>query len=461
MQKVQCNGGLRLFNNLKYDQGVLIALFILIKDPAVVWTASARIIGTIGTVGVLPLVVIYLSPIEQGIYFIFLSLMTAQVFFELGFSTVVIQKISHARGFLNINSTDDNFDHVANLICFSVKFYILMSVAFFFAFSTFGLFFIATQVKTAGEVSWKAPWLLFAVGVALSLIGLGLTSIAEGMGKVKMAVQIRAIGMTLRFLCLAIGLVSGAGLWSLSFAVVFSSILMICIVIFYDNEILCKCREKKRDSSINWRNDILPFQWRIGVSCLSGFFIFQTMTLAVAAKAGAPEAGRFGLAMQICIGLISLSLCFISPKQAVWAALVGGKKWAELERSFISNFYVAIASYAVMTLISVMFLACFAWWWPVYSERLPTFPVILTLGAAGIFILFSNATGVFLRSFGSEPYVWTSISFGVGMMLLAIVAKSVNALSVGYLVLSIVICGFWGGYIFQCRRNSMRKLINK
>src|ERR1700685_3024408 len=73
-------------------------------DRAIAYTLSARMASIIMNIGVVVLMLHFLSSIEQGYYFTLLSLVALQVVFELGFSFVIQQMAAHERAHLTIAS---------------------------------------------------------------------------------------------------------------------------------------------------------------------------------------------------------------------------------------------------------------------------------------------------------------------------------------------------------------------
>src|SRR5271163_895400 len=71
-------------------------------DRAIAWTLAARLWSMAAGIATLLLIAHYLSPAQQGYYYTFASLVALQVFFELGFSYVVLQLASHERAQLTI-----------------------------------------------------------------------------------------------------------------------------------------------------------------------------------------------------------------------------------------------------------------------------------------------------------------------------------------------------------------------
>jgi len=67
-------------------------------------------------------------------------------------------------------------------------------------------------------------------------------------------------------------------------------------------------------SSKRWMSEVWPFQWKIGLSMLSGFLIFRAFSPLILIEKGPVLAGQFGLTFSVmnhndvCHGLQAASL---------------------------------------------------------------------------------------------------------------------------------------------------------
>lgn len=73
--------------------------------------------------------------------------------------------------------------------------------------------------------------------------------------------------------------------------------------------ILTNLLKTKVSEKVNYFNEIFPYQWRIALSWISGYFIFQLFNPVLFATEGAIVAGQMGMILHALIqyNLISLS----------------------------------------------------------------------------------------------------------------------------------------------------------
>jgi hypothetical protein len=94
-------------------------------------------------------------------------------------------------------------------------------------------------------------------------------------------------------------------------------------------------------------------QWRIALSWVSGYFIFQLFTPVLFAYQGAVVAGQMGMSLSIATALNTLALAWINTKAPMFGLLIARGEFAALDRLFFRSLRQA-------TIVAVL-LAWGAW----------------------------------------------------------------------------------------------------
>src|SRR6185369_3301792 len=89
-----------------------------------------------------------------------------------------------------------------------------------------------------------------------------------------------------------------------------------------------------KEHAIGWRREIWPFQWRIALSWLCGYFIFQIFTPVLFAFQGPVTAGQMGMSLTISSGIGSIAVAWMSTKAPVYGGLIARGEIGELDRIF-------------------------------------------------------------------------------------------------------------------------------
>jgi hypothetical protein len=85
---------------------------------------------------------------------------------------------------------------------------------------------------------------------------------------------------------------------------------------------------------MNWRREIWPFQWRIAVSCMSGYLISQLFTPLLFATHGSLVAGKMGMSLQIIHAMNSVALAWITTKAPTYGRMIAIKQTNALDTLF-------------------------------------------------------------------------------------------------------------------------------
>ena len=410
---------------------------------AIIWTAIGRLIGGLGGVLSIPLLIRALTPHEQGLHYIFASLLAAQVLLELGFSTVAIQSISHAR------HSDTGRHEYAGFFLLTLRWYAAVAGGVVALLLPAGLLFLSHGVEGADATDWQRPWVFCVVSAALGAITTGATSALEGLGHVLPMSRTRALAGIARLVVLCLVLAAGGGLWSTGAASLAGAGVALLGLLPHRREIQ-ETLGLGRRSTVSWRRDLWPFQWRIGLSWASGFFIFNILTISVAYAQGAAAAGRFGIAVSLANGVGAIASAWTTPRQAPWAALAARREWRLLDREFVQTTIAA-------TLISLLGIGAGSVMLGLLSQhpiawRLPEPVVWLLIGAAAVVNQPVFAAATYLRAHGREPFLAISILFGIGMGALAFpaAARGAATLAAVHLILNLGI-GLGAGALIFCR----------
>lgn len=437
-------------------------------NRAVAITVATKMFQAGSQFAVIFLISKFLSPTEQGYYYTFQSLLALQVFFELGMSTVLVQVVSHESARMPRLLQDPMaIDHpdaarVGSFFRFIVRWYATISVAFVMIAIPAGIvFFHWNSDAAAGITSWMLPWILLAAMSTGSLVYQAATCLVEGLGEIADAARLRGIYAMACSIGLILSLVVGAGLYSpaislaLGLAVGGHQVGRRALGSF-----IRLYRRGLTAERVDWFFDLWGFQWKMAVSWLSGFFIFQFSTPALFALIGPLEAGKYGMSFQIVNGIAGLSMAWTTTRQAVWGRMIATGNWQSLDADFKANLVRTVLVNVAFALLFCLFLAGTNLIGMGLAERFSTWTVLLLLFATGTVnqVVFTQAT--YLRAHRREPFMHLSILSAVfivcGVLILGRSGSEVVAL---IFFLSNLFVGLGGGtFVFMRCRKSWRSL---
>lgn len=303
----------------------------------------------------------WLSPAQQGFYYTFGSLLALQVFFELGLNQVIVQLVGHEAAHLQFHDdgsiTGDaarraRLEAIRRLV---TRWYLVAAVLFAAAGTIVGLIFFAQRAALPAS-EWQLAWVALVLTSAINLFLSPRLAIVEGTGRVGQVARMRLVQSFVGYGGMWLLLILGAGLW-VAVAVPAVSSLVTLVWLRAQGEWQRRNDQPHTLVHISWRRDVFPLQWRIAISWVCGYVIFNLFTPIIFAHHGAREAGQFGMAMAIFNAATTVGLSWINAKTPVFAMHISRGESGALNSLFHA---VTIRSTAFTGLLSFGFLAAVA-----------------------------------------------------------------------------------------------------
>jgi len=435
-------------------------------DKSIFYTSLARGIQALGGIVSILFVAKYLTSVEQGFYYTFGSIVAIQIFFELGLNGIITQYVAHEAAHLQwtdeFTLTGDykHLSRLSSLLHFSIKWYSFFAIILFVTLIIVGYFFFTRYSVTAERVNWEVPWVLLAIGTAINLMIAPILAFLEGLGKVKEVAKIRLVQQIFSILVVCGGLSFGAKLYVSGINWLIGIFIVLVLIIKSDfKQILLNVWNVVIIDRIDYKREIFPYQWKIALSWISGYFIFQLFNPVLFATEGAIVAGQMGMTLAALNGIQSLSMSWMSTKVPLYSNLIALKNYKQLDLVF---------SKTLKQSVSINGLALFFMFGIIYFIRyynlsvngmflgnrfLDYIPLLLMM--IPIFLnqfVFSWAS--YLRCHKKEPFLYISIATGLLCSLSTILLGKyfgVIGITLGYCSITIAMF-FWGYSVFLNKR---------
>lgn len=425
-------------------------------DFHVLMTLLFRGWSILGGAITLLVVPIWLSPVEQGYYYTFASILGLHIFFELGLSQVVVQLVGHEVAHLEVGDRKlegdrVRIDRVASLVQLLRRWYAVAAVLFGILGGLAGAYFFQHRAQLP-LAAWLPVWVVLAIATSVNLAYTPALALLEGTGRVGNVARLRLVQSVLGYGGLWLTLVCGGHLWAAATTSVASAITT-AYWVRNEGALYQWLKHLKflPANQIDWRREMLPFQWRIAASWISGYFIFYAFTPLIFSHRGAAEAGRFGMAMTVFNSVSSVGMSWINAKAPTFGMLISRGQRLELNTLFVGVFkrsmiFTAAASLAVI--MGTYLLSVTGW---AFMSRIADIGVIACLGIVCIVncIVFSVAT--FMRAHREEPMLPVSVAAGIGTAAIAYWGSmhSILLMSFFYLALNLFMVLPWSALLFR------------
>ncbi len=430
-------------------------------DRAIAFTVLARGWSAVSGLLTLTLIARFLSPAEQGFYYTFYPLVNLQIIFELGFSVVILQTASHEVAHLRISPMGEvsgpslHHGRLASVLRTAVRWYTVAALVLLAVLIPAGRYFFQAHTTAGTEsIHWMAPWVLAAVATTVTFQIDPLFSFLEGCGQVPQVARARlaqaVTGSVLGWTALGLhhglfapgAMIAGQGIAGVVFLGTRRMLL----------RPLLRRRTTAPEEQISWNTDIWPFQWRMAVSWVCGYFTFQLFTPVLFAHWGPVEAGRMGMSLNIAGALSTVAIAWMNTKASPFGQMIARREFPELDRRFFSALVQSTAinllGSAVVWVGAVVLTLRHL---PLAHRLLGPLPfALLLVGSVANNVVSSEA--MYLRAHKREKFMLNSI---VGALYTAPMAWllgsrfGASGIATGYFVGTMVIGLGLGTYTFQ------------
>lgn len=401
------------------------------------------VVAGAATVILLPL---FLTSTQQGFYYTFSSLIGLQILFELGLGQVIIQLVGHEIAHLKptedqrLEGDDARHDRLASLVKLLRRWYVVTAVLFGAIGGAAGALFLAHR-SPLPLADWLGVWCVLVVCTAINLTFVPPLAMLEGFGRVGQVARLRLRQAAVGYVGLWLALVLGAGLWSACMVPV-AGTLLTAFWLRGNGRIYrgLLSRQVVDGHHIAWRRDVLPFQWRIALSALSGYFIFYSFTPLIFANRGAVEAGRFGMAMTIFNALAQVGTSWIYAKTPTFAMHISRGERAELNQLFISMFKRSLIFTVLAVSAIVLGDVLLTWAGVRQMSRIAAPGVMACLAVVCITNCAIFSFAAYMRAHREEPMLTVSVAGGIATGFIAYFGSLVSVLTMSMMYAALTLC---------------------
>lgn len=435
-------------------------------DKAIFYTVVARLTQGVGGVFSLFFVATLLNGIEQGFYFTFASILAIQVFFELGLTEIIVQFVAHEKAHIVIDNqlikgSRIHVSRLASLLRFCVKWYLFIALLLLISLMFVGFLYFGYFYKAEGQIEWRAPWLILCFTTSFYLIISPILAFIEGLGHVKEVAKFRFIQQIANMLVLWGGLICGFKLYVGGIAAFVGIIILVSFVLHRYSYLLHNIWKIPIVEIVDYRKEVFPYQWRIAVSWISGYFIFQLFNPVLFATAGPVVAGQMGMTLTALNAIMSLAFSWYSTKVPMFSNYIARAQIRELEQLFCTaqkqSAIVCFCLLFVMLIIVSLFQICDISINGVElkDKFLPVIPMLFMMVTIMLRVIYGG-WATYIRCHKVEPFLLQSIITAVACLLSTFVLGNLYGMygmTLGYMLLNFLIA-FWVYKIY--RKNKMK-----
>lgn len=364
------------------------------------------------------LIPIFLSPTQQGYWYLFGSISALSMLADLGFTNIILQYSAHEFAHLafepkgNLVGEDIHLKKLGSFLRFTLKWTGTICLIIFPIIYVVGIWFF-NRDHVLGL--YLIPWTIFSIGSLLIFLNNAILSFVEGMDKIEAIQFIRFYVAVINTLVVSSILVLGGGLYSLALGMFISSSTIFFFIFGKFRRLLTQMLTVSKNFTYKWRQEVLPLFSRYALSFFSGYFIFQIYIPLMQYFHGPIESGKVGITSVLVMAIFSISNIWVYTITPKMNMLVSQNNKSELDALFKKRILWAAGTYLLFTASLFVFLVIFrdVWIFPKIISRFLPLTSFLMLLACYFFQLLINSWATYLRAHKKEPYMIPSIILGV------------------------------------------------
>lgn len=384
---------------------------------------------------------IYLSPIDQGLWFSIISLGALVILVDLGFSSIVALFTAHEFAFLKLNSDSlivgdpVYLDKLASLFIFCLK--QIKKVCLFIFPIILIVNFIILSSKSNYEI-WVFPWAIYNCAAVITFINNILLAFVEGCDQVSFSQKIRLQSSIINIVFTILLLISHVNLYALGIGTFFSAIIMSTLIARKFGKTLYIL--STNSASYNWASELYRLLIKYAGSYLSGYCIFSIFTPLALTNYDTISAGRVGLSISLCMAFLAVAnvwIMIVTPKINMLIA-----SDANIESRSIFRKALFLSTITFVGEVIVFFFFYFT-----LKDKVLLFGRLVSISSFLILVggwfcqVFINSFAIYIRAHKEEPLVTSSV-------LAAIYILASTWASVKYLSFDYIFLGFFTAYLW-------------
>ena len=269
-------------------------------------------------------------------------------------------------------------------------------------------FFALHQQPQAPNI-WIVPLRVTVLACAITFSIGPVLSFLEGCGQVAQVARMRFFQSTVSVALSWTAMLSHHGLFSPAMVLLGQGFVASFLLYSRRKLLVPLLRMKVAENGISWRQEVWPFQWKIAVSWLCDYFIFQLLTPVLFAFRGPVEAGKMGLSMSIVMQMSAMMLAWMTTKAAPFGSLIAKRDTPELDRLFFRALRQSMALFAGLATLLLIGVLAAPEVVPKISRRIEDWPIFLLLLLTALSSHVVQSEAIYLRAHKVEPFLVQSI----------------------------------------------------
>ena len=354
----------------------------------------------------LGLIIKFLTPLEQGYYYTFLTLLSFSMFLELGLGVILTNFSSHEFGKLSWKNNNLYGDKIAvkrslMLIKKTILWFSLVALFFFLLMLGMGAYFFLDSAPTNYYITWIYFIIVFSPGLIIS----PLLSLLQGFGRIKEVQSVIFFQVFFSILAFWVSLLMNFNIYALVIQFAVQNLISFLYLFFkYRNLIFLSLVES--NNLFSWKGEVLPLQLKTGFTWLVSYLGINLL-IPFSFKIFGPEiAGQLGMSFKIAEITSIICLAWTNTRVPRMGSIIASKNRIEFNTIFFSTLKSIILIGAIsMVGIYLLLVILDSYNYDIFLDRILSIKFILMLMIGYYMFAVSNYLAMTIRAFKDEKMI--------------------------------------------------------
>ena len=361
------------------------------------------------------LLIKYLSPVNQGIYYTIGSISALQIIFESGMGQCILKATSSrftGNGYLlsktRILRVEDR-SSVGPVFCFAVKFFTRLAILFICVTGIASYIFFKKTILLDHEVFTAS--FLSIVGTAMSMLLISVSGILEGLQQIESVFKARLVCSIAQFLTIVASLVCGLDILTVGIVSIIAPITFLIFIVKNWPGFLQELWKSGRGQRLKWKVEIWPFQKQMIINSFCAYAAWSFATPLIFKIVNPVAAGQYALNWGILRSISGVAGSWTYTKLGILGQLIQQGNHEEVSRQIRKLTLQGLAVFIAGSFAYVIAILILNFITPDYALRFGSVSLVIILAVINLLQLFLLMRSHYMHAYGVDGFVnWTLIT---------------------------------------------------
>jgi hypothetical protein len=361
------------------------------------------------------LLIKYLSPVNQGIYYTIASISALQIIFESGMGQCILKATSSRFTGNGAELSQTRILHIADqrsvgpVFCFAVKFFTVMALLFIIVTGISSYVFFQNTILADYAVC--AASFLSIFGTAMSMLFISISGILEGLQQIETVFKARLVCAVSQFFTIVASLVLGLDILTIGIVSIVAPITFIVVIIKYWPKIFQELWKSGKNERLQWKVEVWPFQKKMIINSLCAYAAWSFATPLVFKMVSPVAAGQYALNWGILRSISGFAGTWTYTKLGLLGQLIQQGNHDEVSLQIKKLTFQGMAVFIAGSLTYVMAILLLGIIMPDYAIRFGPISLVTILVITNLLQLYLLMRSHYMHAYGVDGFVgWTVIT---------------------------------------------------